>query len=134
MSTMPDSGGGGNTSALITYTTSGKTYQSAGTTAGKNYDFLDLLGVAQRFKLDFHSMAPQNVANLEGICWDVDLGGEKVWPVLVFEKSRYGDLNNFMVSSSGKALDFKYKVELLFGIADAVRTLHSAGRYSESLI
>lgn len=68
MSTMPDSGGGGNTSALITYTTSGKTYQSAGTTAGKKYDFLDFLGVAQRFKLDFHSMAPQNVANLEGIC------------------------------------------------------------------
>ncbi len=62
------------------------------------------------------------------------LGGEKVWPVLVFEKSRYGDLNNFMVSSSGKALDFKYRVELLFGIADAVRNLNSAGRYSESLV
>ena len=75
-----------------------------------------------------------HVANLEGICWDVGPDPQEMWPVLVFEKSRYGDLANFMTSSSGKALAFEDRVDLLFGVADAVRILHSAGRFSESLI
>ena len=73
-----------------------------------------------------------HVANLEGISWDVGPGGQEIWPVLVFEKSRHGDLNSFMTSSSGKALDFQERVDLLFGVADAVRLLHASGRFSGS--
>ena len=40
-------------SALITYTTSGETIQSASTTSDREYDFLDFLGVAQSLKIDF---------------------------------------------------------------------------------
>ena len=70
-----------------------------------------------------------NVANIEGICWDVILGGEEVWPVLVFEKARYGDLNRFMISGPGKELDSKHRLEILFDVALAVRDLHATGRF-----
>ena len=70
-----------------------------------------------------------NVASIEGICWDVVLGGEEVWPVLVFEKTRYGDLNRFMTSGPGKELDSKHRLEMLFDVALAVRDLHATGRY-----
>jgi hypothetical protein len=40
-----------------------------------------------------------NILRLEGICWDVweenDRGTSEVWPVLVFEKAPYGDLDTF---------------------------------------
>ncbi len=68
-----------------------------------------------------------NIANIEGICWDVVDGGEQVWPVLVFEKTRIGDLNRFMTTSSGKELDMGDRLDMLFDIALAVRDLHAAG-------
>ncbi len=68
-----------------------------------------------------------NIANIEGICWDVVDGGEQVWPVLVFEKTRFGDLNRFMTTSLGKELDIKNRLDILFDIALAVRDLHAAG-------
>lgn len=74
------------------------------------------------------------LSNFEGICWDVGPGDKDIWPVLVFEKSPYGDLNTFMASGSGKALAFEDRVELLFYVADAVRILHTAGRFPDSLI
>ena len=70
-----------------------------------------------------------NIASIEGICWDVVLGGEEVWPVLVFEKTRYGDLNRFMTSGPGKELDSKHRLEMLFDVALAVRDLHATGRF-----
>ena len=69
-----------------------------------------------------------NVAAIEGICWDVVLGGKEVWPVLVFEKARYGDLNKFMTSGPGKELYSKHRLEVLFDIALAIRHLHATGR------
>ncbi len=51
MSTVSSSGD--NPSALIAYTTSGTTHQSAYAASRKEYDFLDFLGVAQSLKLDF---------------------------------------------------------------------------------
>ena len=74
-----------------------------------------------------------NVANIEGICWDVVLDGEEVWPVLVFEKTRYGDLNRFMTSGPGKELDSKHRLEMLFDVALAVRDLHATGRFLNAL-
>ncbi len=74
-----------------------------------------------------------NVASIEGICWDVVLGGKEVWPVLVFEKARYGDLTKFMTSGLGKELDSKHRLEMLFDIALAIRDLHATGRFLKPL-
>lgn len=191
MSTV--SSGGGNTSALIAYTTFGTTHQSACSTSRKEYDFLDFLGVAQSLKLDFlpftwqpaldtvgeggtaeihqalisvqltfafkHLRRPRsvieeirnlqaliaeisvlghpviqrhpNIASLAGICWDVALGGEKVWPVPVFEKTKCGDMAKFMTEGPGKELDFRDRLDLLYDVGLAVRTLHAYGMLSE---
>jgi serine/threonine protein kinase len=184
MSTASDSVG--STSALVTYTKSGETHQSASSTSNEEYDLLDFLGVAQSLKIDFLPITWQpalgevgeggtaviyqaliniqatftfkrlkpswsamrtliaeisilghpairyhpNVANIEGICWDVVDGGEEVWPVLVLEKTRCGDLKRFMTSSSGKELDSKNRLDMLFDVALAVRDLHATGRFS----
>ncbi len=181
-----------DTSALVTYTKSGETHQSASSTSNEEYDLLDFLGVAQSLKIDFLPITWQpalgkvgeggtaviyqalvniqatftfkrlepsqsamrkarnlraliaeisilghpairyhpNVANIEGICWDVVDGGEEVWPVLVLEKTRCGDLKRFMTSSSGKELDSKNRLDMLFDVALAVRDLHATGRFS----
>lgn len=185
---MSDSGS--DAPALITYTFSGKTHQSAGSASNKEYDFLDFLGVAQSLKIDFlpitwqlaldkvgeggtaeirqrlinlqmtfafkHLKRPRfpmqatrnlraltaeililghpdiryhpNVANIEGICWDVVLGSEEVWPVLVFEKTRCGDFSRFMASVPGTELDSKSRLDLLFDVALAIRDLHAIGK------
>ena len=68
-----------------------------------------------------------NIAKIEGICWDVISGGEKVWPVFVFEKSRHGDLGMFMSSDLGRRLGFKERLDLLYDIALAIRDLHTIG-------
>ena len=70
-----------------------------------------------------------NVANIEGICWDVVNGGEKVWPVLVFEKTRIWDLSRFIRSGRGEELDSKSRLNMLFDVALAVRDLHATGRF-----
>ena len=70
-----------------------------------------------------------NVANIEGICWDVVSDEKTVWPVLVFEKTRYWDLGRFMTSIRGKELDSKSRLDLLFDVALAVRDLHATGKF-----
>ena len=73
-----------------------------------------------------------NIVRIEGICWDVVDSGEEVWPVLVFEKTSYGDLNYFMTSGPGKELDWTDRLEMLFDIALTVRDLHVIGKYINS--
>ena len=193
MSTISNSGS--DVSGLITYTMSGETHQSVGTTSNREYDFLDFLGIAQSLKIDFLPITWQpaldrvgeggtaeirealvnlqmtfafkrikfpgsaleearnwsalvaeililghpafrhhrNIATLEGICWDVINGGERVWPVLVFEKTRHGDLERFMTSGLGIELDFKKRLDMLLDIALAIRDLHAAGRFRGTL-
>lgn len=70
-----------------------------------------------------------SVVSIEGICWDVDASGEKVWPVLISEKTRCGDLKRFMTTGAGKELSIKARLDILFDVAYAVRDLHA---YSES--
>lgn len=73
-----------------------------------------------------------NIASIEGICWDFVDGGQKVWPVLVVEKTRCGDLNRFMTSGPGKELGSKNRLDILFDVAFAVRDLHATGRTLDS--
>ncbi len=42
-----------DTSALVTYTKSEETHQSASSTSNEEYNLLDFLGVAQSLKIDF---------------------------------------------------------------------------------
>ena len=69
----------------------------------------------------------ENIVNIEGICWDVDSGEDKVWPVLVFEKAPYGDLNNFMTIGVGREVNIEKRLKILTEVALAVRDLHFAG-------
>lgn len=67
------------------------------------------------------------IPQLEGICWDItparsanhtdegdhDLGrDDKIWPVLVFQATRYGDLQSFLMMSEEKALSATERLEL----------------------
>lgn len=192
------SGDGHDFSALVSYTRSGQTGQSAGSISNQEhkYDFLDFLGVAQSLKIDFLPITWQpgleqvgeggtakirqalidirmtfafkrlkhplhgeqesrnlralvaeisilghpavrphpNIITLEGICWDVIDGGEKVWPVLVFEKTSCGDLNMFMTSGPGRELNLQERLDILFDIALAIKDLHTIGNFLKSLL
>jgi hypothetical protein len=66
-----------------------------------------------------------NIITLEGICWDIILETEKVWPVLVFEKARLGDLLAFMEQGAGKKLSLEDRLQLCVDIATAVADMHS---------
>lgn len=69
-----------------------------------------------------------NIIRLEGICWDVVSGGEKVWPVLVFEKARHGDLHTFMGQAEGKRLTVGERLNICADIAIAVMDMHSSSK------
>ncbi|KAL8907095.1 MAG: hypothetical protein Q9171_006000 [Xanthocarpia ochracea] len=81
------------------------------------------ISILGQFKNRHH----KNIALIEGICWDVDPGEQKVWPVLVFEKAPYGDLNHFMIFGAGRELIMEKRLSFLIDVALAVHDLHSAG-------
>jgi serine/threonine protein kinase len=68
-----------------------------------------------------------NVVDIEGICWDIDSSSEKVWPVLVFQKTQQGNLDEFMTHGKGKDLGVKDRLKICFDVAHAVRDLHGTG-------
>ncbi|PVH99786.1 hypothetical protein DM02DRAFT_656069 [Periconia macrospinosa] len=66
------------------------------------------------------------LAHLEGVCWDIERGG-KVWPVLVYEKARYGSLKSIVESPQIVApttLDVTAKLRICTHIARGLATLH----------
>ncbi len=67
-----------------------------------------------------------NIINLEGICWEVTAGEDRILPVLVFEKATYGDLFHFRDTEEGKKLTVEQKVSLCAQILDALYTLHAS--------
>jgi serine/threonine protein kinase len=69
----------------------------------------------------------KNIVNIEGLCWEVVPGEEKVWPVLVFEKAPYGDLHEFMSFSIGGELNIEKRLGILIDVALAIRDIHSLG-------
>jgi hypothetical protein len=80
-----------------------------------------------------------NILELQGIGWDISnhadqkdptasrsLGkGFKVWPVLVFEKSGYGDLFSFACSKEGRELGFHERLALCSHVGRAVAQMQS---------
>ncbi|VUC26625.1 unnamed protein product [Clonostachys rosea] len=69
----------------------------------------------------------RNVAQLQGICWEVSPADNNPWPVLVFEKTHLGDLRTFMSLSAGSQLTVKGRLGLCLGIGNALRDFHDHG-------
>ena len=80
-----------------------------------------------------------NIIHLEGICWEVrSKEGQNVSrkepilksesgivPVLIFEKTKHGDLHRFMAHGAGGQLSFLERLRLCSEIAKAVAEMHS---------
>lgn len=64
-----------------------------------------------------------NIVELQGVCWDVTPDGE-IWPVLVFEKSEFSDLYNFLTIPAGRNLCTLERLKLCGDIGLAIRDLH----------
>lgn len=64
-----------------------------------------------------------NIISLEGVCWDI-LPSGMVGPVLVFEKTIYGDLWNFAESELGQAMSLEARLKLCADVALAIGDLH----------
>lgn len=86
-----------------------------------------------------------NIITLEGICWEVISWEEEyisrealytprnggLVPVLVFEKSKYGDLHHFMKQEAGRKLSLEQKIGICTDIAKAVAEMHYYGKLYE---
>ena len=68
--------------------------------------------------------AHPNIVRLQGICWDIS-SDNKVWPVLVFEKSPFDDLNSFATRQIGKGLGIRQRLKLCVDIGEALIYMHS---------
>lgn len=66
-----------------------------------------------------------NIAQLQGICWDISPGDDKPWPVLVFEKSHFGDLRHF-IGHGGRDMTVDARLGLCVDIGRAIMDMHSS--------
>ena len=71
----------------------------------------------------------QNIVNLEGICWETPAQSEKVCPVLLLEKAQLGDLQSFMLSTEGRAMQMHERLGICSDVANAIIALHSNGMH-----
>lgn len=69
-----------------------------------------------------------NIAHLQGICWDISPTDDIPWPVLVFEKTHFGDLYNFASSPIGRELGIIERLRLCIDIGRAITDMHSASK------
>ncbi|KAK7943800.1 TPR-like protein [Apiospora aurea] len=80
-----------------------------------------------------------NIAELQGLCWDVPVAEDrednepiaKAWPVLVFEKSPYGDLSSFATVPLGQALSFDERLDICLDVGRAIADMHSNGEFGQ---
>ncbi|KAK0712751.1 hypothetical protein B0T26DRAFT_650945, partial [Lasiosphaeria miniovina] len=65
-----------------------------------------------------------NIAQLQGICWEISPSDDKPWPVLVFEKSHHGDLDHF-ARHGGRGMMTNDRLRLCLDVGRAVIDMHS---------
>lgn len=70
-----------------------------------------------------------NITRLEGLCWDISHDRKEVWPVLVFEKTSFGDLTKWSASKEGKTASIDVRLSICADVANAVRHLHTHRKY-----
>jgi hypothetical protein len=74
------------------------------------------------------------ILEIQGVCWDVPHAVDEsrtwepqqsdVWPVLVFEKSQYGDLKHFVPLPVGRQLHICEKLNICVDIGIAISSMH----------
>lgn len=64
------------------------------------------------------------IHRVEGICWSVNTTTGCLDPVLVYERTRHGDLYRFMTSGSGRSMDVPERIGVCRDIATGLKTLH----------
>lgn len=76
----------------------------------------------------------EHIVKLEGICWDIS-EDDSVWPVLVFQKSQFGDLHNsFAKWQRFKKLLIEDRLNLCADVGIALRDMHHNGTiFTENL-
>lgn len=72
-----------------------------------------------------------NIIELEGVCWDVD-SESQVWPVLVFDKTQWGDLADFANSTQWQMLSAQARMNLCSNINQALLFMHDQGKSAHS--
>ncbi|KAK3356289.1 serine/threonine protein kinase japonica group [Lasiosphaeria hispida] len=65
-----------------------------------------------------------NIAQLQGICWEISPTDDKPWPVLIFEKSPYGDLDHF-ARYGGRGMTINDRLRLCLDVGRAVMDMHT---------
>ena len=66
-----------------------------------------------------------HIADLIGVCWDIDNSSKKVWPVIVTHKANCGDLENFLFENRDLAPELRFQI--CANIAEATELLHECG-------
>ena len=74
-----------------------------------------------------------NIVELQGICWDISTD-DKPWPALVFEKSEFGDLYNFVKMPAGRQMGINERLKLCVEIGKAVFAMHSNSKHYLSIV
>lgn len=72
-----------------------------------------------------------NIIELEGVCWDVE-SESRVWPALVFDKARWGDLANFVNSTEWETLSANSRMSLCSDIGQALFFMHDQSKSDHS--
>jgi hypothetical protein len=86
------------------------------------------------------------ILELQGICWDPPKksrndtevtpphrsNSDKVWPVLVFEKSQFGDLYHFATLQIGRELGISERLKICLDIGSAITHMQSNRTYLKS--
>ena len=75
-----------------------------------------------------------NIVTLEGVCWDIDMSGSAVWPVLIFRKTNHGSLRKFVQSEACDNLSFDDVLSLLYDIAKGINCLHRCCKSNTTLL
>ena len=73
-----------------------------------------------------------NIAQLQGLCFEISPDDDKPWPVLVFEKSHYGDLWSFS-KRIGRNLTADERFGICADITRAIITMHANSKSTSRL-
>lgn len=68
-----------------------------------------------------------DIAQLQGICWDISPDDDIPWPVLVFEKSHLGDLYHFAIHG-GRDMTADERFGICLDVGRAIADMHANRR------
>ncbi|KAF8853232.1 kinase-like protein [Acephala macrosclerotiorum] len=68
-----------------------------------------------------------NIVDLEGLCWEVVRPSGEVWPVLVFQRAKCGDLRHFLKLPEAGSFNLDDRIFTCGEVAKALRIMHQCG-------